>query len=239
MGRTLVMIGAGLGFVVVAFFGFLVYVLLASGNPGYWEGDIAEFERRDVSNPPPAGAILFVGADDVRLWETLAADMSPLRVIRRGFGGAQIAHVTHHATRIVIPYRPRAVVFMAGEADLSDVRGRRPEDVLADFKAFVGALRDHGLHAPIYFVSIRPSPMRLSRWYGAKRANALIEAYTKSEAGLAYIDAASAMFDAGGEIRRDLFRWDGLSLKAPGYALLAGAIRPALLADGHGAGGRP
>lgn len=239
MGRTLVMIGAALGFVVVAFFGFLVYVLLASGNPAYWEGDIADFERRDVSNPPPAGAVLFVGADDVRLWATLAADMAPVRVVRRGFGGAQIAHITHYATRIVTPYRPRAIVFMAGEADLSDVRGRRPEDVLADFTAFVGALRGHGLRAPIYFVSIRPSPMRLSRWYGAKRANALIEAYTKSEAGLRYIDAASAMFGADGSIRRDLFRWDGLSLNASGYALLAGAIRPALLGDGLGAGGRP
>lgn len=239
MGRTLVMIGAGLSLVVLAFFGFLVYVLLASGSATYWEGDIADFERRDVSNPPPPHAVLFVGADDVRQWTSLAADMSPIPVIQRGFGGAQIAHVTHYATRIVLPYHPRAVVLMAGEADLSDVRGRRPEDVLDDFKNFVTMLRSHGLAAPIYFVSIRPSPMRASRWYGAARANALIEDYEKTQKGLYYIDVASPMFDLKDHIRSDLFLWDGLSLDGKGYALLAEKIKPVLLDAGYGAAGRP
>lgn len=236
MGRTLVMIGAAAGFVVVAFFGFLVYVLLASGQASYWEGDIAAFERRDVSNPPPADAVLFVGADDVRLWETLAADMAPIPIIQRGFGGAQISHVAHYAARIIVPYRPRAIVLIAGEADLSDVRGRRPEDVLDDFKAFVDTLRAQGVEAPVYFVSIRPSPMRVSRWYGARRANELIEEYVRTRTDLHYIDVASQMFDARDNIRRELFRWDGLSLNASGYALLTEKIRAALLAAGQGAG---
>ena len=38
-------------------FGFLVYVLFASGEPSYWEGDIAAFERRDISNPPEKGGM--------------------------------------------------------------------------------------------------------------------------------------------------------------------------------------
>jgi len=238
MGRMLVTIGAGVSLVVVAFFGFLVYVLLASGSASYWEGDIAAFERRDVSNPPPQGAVLFVGADDVRLWETLPQDMAPITVVQRGFGGAQIAHVTHYATRIVIPYRPRAIVLMAGEADLSDVRGRRPEDVLDDFKTFVSTLRSHGLNAPVFFVSIHPSPMRASRWFGAQRANALIADYEKTQTGLYFIDVATPMFDIKGEIRGDLFRWDGLTLNEKGYALLAERIKPALVAAGFG-GSRP
>lgn len=32
---------------VLALFGFLLYVLLASSDPAYWAGDIAGFERRD------------------------------------------------------------------------------------------------------------------------------------------------------------------------------------------------
>jgi hypothetical protein len=232
MRRLFVMIGAAAGLAVLALFGFLLYVLLASGDPRYWEGEIAAFERLDVSNPPPRDAVLFVGGDDVRLWDTIATDMAPLPIVARGFGGAQIAHVTYYIPRIIAPYHPRVIVLIAGEADISDVRGRRPEDVLDDFKKFVVALRAKGITAPVYFASIHPQPMRASRWYGAKRANELIADYEKTAPGLHYIDIASGMFDKNGDIRGDLFRWDGLSLNAAGYALIGEKIKAALAAAG-------
>jgi lysophospholipase L1-like esterase len=238
MGRTFWTIGGLVGFAVLALFGFLLYVLLASGDPGYWSGEIAAFERRDVSNPPPRGAVLFVGDDDVRLWDNLAYDMAPIVTIARGFGGAQISHVTYYIPRIVAPYRPQAIVLMAGEADMSDVRGRRPEDVLDDYKKFVAALRKADIAAPVYFVSIHPQPMRQSRWLGAKRANALIADYSKTVPGLHYIDVAEALVDAAGEARRDLFRWDGLSLNEAGRAILTQKIKPVLLQAGYGGNGK-
>jgi hypothetical protein len=111
----LVTLGIGFGVAVLALFAFLIYVLLASGEPKYWEGEIAAFERRDVSNPPPENAVLFVGGRDVRLWERLAEDMAPIPVIQRGFGGAQIKHIDYYRARIIHPYKPRAVVVMAGD----------------------------------------------------------------------------------------------------------------------------
>ncbi|MDX5365232.1 MAG: hypothetical protein LPK88_02320, partial [Alphaproteobacteria bacterium] len=88
MRRGLVTLGIGFGVAVLALFAFLIYVLLASGEARYWEGEIAAFERRDVSNPPPDNAVLFIGGRDVRLLEGLAEDMSTVPVIQRGFGGA-------------------------------------------------------------------------------------------------------------------------------------------------------
>lgn len=234
MKRTLVMIGGAFGLAVLALFGFLLYVLLASGDPTYWAGEIAAFERRDVSNPPPRDAVLFVGDDDVRLWDTLAFDMASISIIARGFGGAQISHVTYYIPRIVAPYHPRAIVLMAGESDMSDVRGRRPEDVLDDFKNFVVALRKAGVSAPVYFVSILPQPMRTSRWLGAKRANALIEDFSKTESDIHFIDATAGLIDSNDNVRREMFRWDGLSLSAAGRAAIAEKIKPVLLEAGYG-----
>lgn len=234
MRRTFWMIGGAAGLVVLALFGFLLYVLLASGEPAYWSGEIAAFERRDVSNPPPRDAVLFLGDDDVRLWDRLAGDMAPIPIIARGFGGAQIAHVTYYIPRIVAPYRPRAVVLMAGEADMSDVRGRRPEDVLGDFTNFVAALRKAGVAAPVYFVSIHPEPMRRSRWLGVKRANVLIADYIKTVPDLHFIDVSPGLLNGADEARSEMFRWDGLSLNAAGRAVLVERIKPVLLQAGYG-----
>jgi lysophospholipase L1-like esterase len=232
MRRSLISISLVVLLSFLALFSFLVYVLLASGEPQYWASEIAEFERRDVSNPPPKDAVLFIGGRDLRLWSTLASDMGRIRTINRGFGDAQIAHATYYIPRIVKPYRPRAIVLMAGEADLADVRGRRAEDVLADLKAFIARLRAEGIAAPVYFISIRPAPMRSSRWFGMRRANVLVEDYAKGTPDLRYIDAATPILDESGNARDELFRWDGLSLNEKGYAVLTARIRPILVEAG-------
>lgn len=234
MKRIFVALGIAFGLAVAALFAFLIYVLLASGDATYWEGEIAAFERRDVSNPPPANAVLFVGGRDLRLWPTLAEDMAPVTTIQRGFGGAQISHIDRYRSRIILPYNPRAIVVMAGEADLSDVRGRRPEDLLDDFRTLVLSLRAEGEDAPVYFVSIRPAPAREERWYGAQRANALIADYVRREKGMYFIDVSSAMVDEKGNIREDLYRWDGLTLNDKGYDTIAPIIRQRLIDDGYG-----
>jgi lysophospholipase L1-like esterase len=234
MRRLLITLVVLFGFAAVALFAFLIYVLLASGNPGYWESEIAAFERRDVSNPPPSGAVLFVGGRDVRLWPALAGDMSPVPVIQRGVGDAQISHLTYYLSRIILPYHPRAIVVMAGEADLADIYGRRPEDVLNDFRTLVLSLRAEGEKAPIYFVSLRPSPARKERWYGSMRANALVEDYVRGERDLHYIDVATALADEHGNMRGDFHRWDGLTLNDRGYAVVTEAIKPVLIEAGYG-----
>ena len=229
MRGTFVSLGIAAAIAVVFFFAFLVYVLLASGDADYWAGEIAEFERRDISNPPSSGAIVFVGGRDVRQWETLNLDMAPLEIINRGFGGAHLDHLTHYAARIIKPYDPQAIVVIAGEEDLADVRGRTPEDVLERFKVFMSALRAHGGAADVVFVSIRPSPSRESRWLGAKRANGLIEEFAETRDDILFINTASLMFDETGQMRDDLFRWDGLSLSDEGYHLLSARLRPILM----------
>ena len=229
MRGTLVNLGVIAAFFCVGLFAFLVYVLLASSGPDYWAGEIAEFERKDISNPPPKDAIVLVGGRDVRQWVTLDADLAPLPLVNRGFGGAYLEHLTYYASRIIKPYEPRAIVVMAGDEDLSDVRGKTPEDVLESFEVFMSALRAHNVSAPVIFVSIRPSPMRASRWLGARRANGLIEEFAKTREDIIYLDVASLMFTDRDEMRDELFRWDGLSLSAEGYALLTSRLRPLLL----------
>ncbi len=229
MPRTLIRFGAGLGFAAVALFGFLVYILFAEGDPDHWSGEIAEFTRQDISKQPPKGALLFVGGSDLRQWENLSQDMAPLKVINRGFGGARISHITHYASRIIKPYAPQAIVVMAGDEDLADVRGYRPEDLQRDLDIFLAAVRAHGIKAPVIFVSVRPSPMGEARWLASKRANVLIQELADAHRGVYFIDVASSMFEPDQSLRSSLFRWDGLSLTPEGYAQLRAILYPALM----------
>ncbi|MCC7084482.1 MAG: hypothetical protein IT427_05700, partial [Pirellulales bacterium] len=86
--------------------------------------EIAAFEKWDHQNAVPREAILFVGSSTIRMWQT--ADAFPeLPIINRGFGGSTIADVNRYADRIVFKYKPRTIVFYAGDNDIA--AGRSPD----------------------------------------------------------------------------------------------------------------
>jgi hypothetical protein len=186
----------------------------ASHDPAFFEGEIAAFEAADREHPPPERPIVFVGSSSIRLWDKLAEDMAPLPVLNRGFGGSQLAHAVHFADRVVIRYRPRAVVLYAGDNDLDQRTGRSAADVVRDFQAF--AARVHGAvpDARIYYLAIKPSRMRWARWPEMARANGEIAALCAGDPRLAFLDIATPMLATGEPPARDLFIFDGLHLSA-------------------------
>lgn len=202
-------------------------------GPARWEKTIAAFEAADKTQPPPAHAILFIGSSTIVRWKTLAQDFPQHTVINRGFGGSQIADSVFYADRIVIPYRPRMIVLRAGGNDIH--AGKTPEQVAADFQAFVEKVRAKLPEVRIAYLPINASP---SRWANAEReqqANQLIKAYIATGQNLDYIDASAATLGADGKPREDLFVQDRLHFNAEGYKILAAIVRkhlPAPAADG-------
>src|SRR5260370_33741353 len=100
---------------LIVFFAFLLCVgvreclapmVLAQSQD--WESSIRKFEEGDKVNPPKPGGIGFTGASSIRLWETLAAEMKPLDVMNRGFGGAQYSDLNQYAESMDIPDPPEA-----------------------------------------------------------------------------------------------------------------------------------
>src|SRR5882672_12560139 len=108
-------------------------------GPEAWEPSIKKFEKSDRQHPPEKGGVLFVGSSSIRIWESLAEDFPAVKVLNRGFGGSEIADSTYYAGRIIVPYRPRMIVFYAGDNDLA--KGKSPDRVSDDFKEFVGRVR--------------------------------------------------------------------------------------------------
>jgi len=137
---------------------FSTSLLAAEPAASPWEKEIRAFEAKDQQQPPPGGAVLFVGSSSIRLWK-LDESFPDVKTINRGFGGSHLADSVAFAERIVIPYRPKLIVLYAGDNDLA--AGKTPERVLADFKQFVAKVEAALPETRIAFISIKPLPQAL------------------------------------------------------------------------------
>lgn len=193
-----------------------------------YEDVIRRFERRDERRPPAPGGVLFVGSSSIRLWKTLQTDMAPMHVINRGFGGSTTADVLRYVDRVVLPYRPRAIVYYAGDNDIGRDR-QSPTQVADGFRRFVDVVAATGRQTDIYFVSIKPSPRRMKRWPQMHEANALVRSYARSAPHVSYIDVASHLLGPDGRPRARYYAKDGVHMVDAGYRVWTRIIKPAVM----------
>jgi lysophospholipase L1-like esterase len=191
-----------------------------------WEKEIAAYEATDRANPPPKGGLLFTGASSIRRWTTLAEDFPKHTVLNRGVGGSEIEDITHFADRIVFPYAPRMIFLRSGGNDI--YRGKSPERVFADFKAFVTKVHATLPQTRIVFISQNPTAARIGQWEKEKALNTMVAEFVRNTPNLGYVDVSDVFVGADGQPRLDLFVADKLHFNAAGYKLFADRIRPQL-----------
>ena len=209
---------------ILFFFPFASPLFAQEADPAErWEEHIRKFEETDKQNPPQPNGILFVGSSSIRMWDTekwFPGD----GVINRGFGGSQISDVNYFADRIVLKYRPRVIVFYAGDNDVA--KGKSTKRVLDDFTTFAGLVARELRESHIIYVPIKPSLARWKLWPTMREANAMIEQFIARKDNLHYADTATPMLDDDGKPPAELFIRDGLHLSDKGYELWTGIVKP-------------
>ncbi len=187
--------------------------------------EIAAFVASDRASPPAPCQILFVGSSSIRIWRTVSADMAPLPVINRGFGGSHIEHVNRWFDQVVAPYHPRSIVFYAGENDLA--AGKSAHQVIDDFDAFMARKSQVLGKTPVYFISVKPSKLRFAQLETQKQVNDAIRARADARADLRYVDVVPPMLENG--TPKDIFIADGLHMTSAGYAIWTPIVKAPLL----------
>ena len=199
------------------------------GDPTRFERAIERFEKQDAKAAPPEGAVLFVGSSSIRMWhDRLAEDVAPLTVVGRGFGGSNMNDLLHYLDRVVIPYRPRAVVIYEGDNAIA--QGVSPKMIADTFDQVVSAIHDELPGCRVYMLSIKPSPARWEMWPAMLRANRLLAEACAADDRLTYIDLSTPMLGNDGEPRPELYVKDRLHLTREGYELWRSILRPVLMA---------
>jgi hypothetical protein len=188
-----------------------------------WEKTIQNFEDWDSKNSYPLNAVLFVGSSSIKLWPT--RDYFPeYQVINRGFGGSHISDSNYFAHRIVLPYKPKVIVFYAGD---NDIAGKKTaQRVFADYRKFVQLVHKKLENTRIIFVGIKPSGSRWSLWPQMKKVNLMIKKFSDKDKRLFYFDSASPLLGNDGKPDAGFFLKDKLHLNKKGYDVWTSKIKP-------------
>jgi len=200
----------------------------APTGPERFAPEIAAFAAADRAHMPTPCGFLFVGSSSIRFWKTLEADMAPAPTINRGFGGSTVADVDYYFDQVVAPYRPRAIVFYAGENDIA--AGEAPSIVTQNFVRFMDLkTKAFGAATPVYFISLKPSKLRWLQRDRQAQVNAQVQALAAQRRDLHYVDVAPAMLVNGQP--KDIYVADGLHMTPEGYRLWTEVIRPVVHAE--------
>lgn len=207
----------------------LVAVPLAAQAPApdRFADQVAKMVAGDQANPPADGSILFIGSSIWRLWSTVAQDMAPLPVYNRAFGGSQTPDMLRHFDDLVVPHKPRIIVYYCGSNDVN--AGQSAEAIAGRIHEFAARVGKSLPGTKVIFASINRSPDKEKRWDVVDAVNARVrDHFTTEFAYLSYVDLNPALFDAAGKARVDLYLPDMLHFKPPAYVAFTEILKPVL-----------
>lgn len=183
----------------------------------WYEEEIERVEkvRLNIEYDPE---IIFYGSSSIRLWESLNTDFPDKKTVNLGFGGSTLAACVWFLDRVMLNYKPKALVVYAGDNDLGD--GRNPEEVVIFFQQLMVQTKNRFGDMPCYFISLKPS---ISRWHMVNQfmyTNNLIHSeILKDDNSWTFIDIFKKMLDKSGQPLPELYAEDGLHLSKKGYQL--------------------
>jgi hypothetical protein len=216
-----------LSFLLILFFFSNCSPLKQYSSPSYaWaEAEIKIFEAMDASVEYADNSLLFIGSSSIRMWDTLAEDMAPFPVIKRGYGGAHLRDAIFYTHRVLGEHEPAMIIgFIA-----NDIKGvqedERPGKVKRLFAFFLKQVRERHPETPFLWIEITPTKSRWKQWEEIKRVNKKIKAYCEKMPNVYFVETAEAFLNENGLPSTELFIEDQLHLNKEGYALWSSIIK--------------
>jgi len=190
-----------------------------------WEPEIAKFDSITRNVKYPEDAVIFAGSSSIRLWSTLAGDMSPYNVIQRGYGGAKMSDFAVYSDRILSPLKCSALVLFIANDITGGNSDKKPEEVRRLFSIIHRSFRKDHPRVPVFYVAVTPAPSRWKAWPEIDMCNQLIKSWCENHSGTYFISTDTAFIGPAGEPRSELFRNDRLHLNAEGYKVWSRIIK--------------
>ena len=187
--------------------------------------------RAQSAGTPEHGGIVFVGSSIFQFWTKLIEQMAPLPVLNRAIAGTVTQDWLDRVEPLIRSYHPRIVVYYCGSNDIS--AGDDAGPILKRTKQFIQILHKKSPDTFFYYTSINKAPEKRNRWNIVEEVNREMQAFSrdqKNAENVGYIELNTALFDANGKVRENLFLPDRLHFRADStaYAEFAQIVKPIL-----------
>ncbi|CAM4820148.1 unnamed protein product [Rotaria magnacalcarata] len=167
--------------------------------------------------------LVFFGSSSIVKWSTLAQDFPDYTTLNRGFGGSTLLQCYQQFKRIIYPLEPSILVIYAGENDIAD--GQPAIVVQSIFRQLIPAIRHFYPNMPIAYISLKPSPSRVSKMGQMNDTNNRIRNdIVLLFREVTFIDIWPDMLLPNGQPNPDLFLSDNLHMNSKGYAIWTKAV---------------
>lgn len=208
---------------VFSFF-IIIFCLISSASfaqreeKPFWT-EIQAFMREDSLNPPPDSATLFVGSSSFRLWDNLHDYFPELYIVNRGFGGSTLSNLVFYSDSIISPFRWKYIVIYSGENDLVYDANLEPSEVVKLFDRLMYHIRKTNPQTPVFYCSIKPSPIRKQFSKRFIQYNNLISNHIEHYPNTYFVDFWNILTDKEEQPVSAFFLADSLHLNEKGYSM--------------------
>jgi|GEM_PF-451161 len=192
-----------------------------------WDSEVAKLTANNATDGGE-DAILCLGSSSFRLWDTIAEDMSPYKVVRRAYGGAKYCDLAIQTPKLVEGLQFRAAMIFIGNDITGKEKDKTPEEIVRLSKIVMDTVRKQRPEAPIFLIAVTPSPSRFEHWPKISKANQSLEKLAMSEKGTFFVSTQSKYLNEQGEPMSELFVKDMLHQNKAGYAIWSSILRDAL-----------
>lgn len=193
-------------------------------------GDFTRWAKADQGKLPQPDAVLAIGSSSMRMWQTIARDLAPARIIHRGFGGSTMRDVVTMQD-FFGRYGCRKILIYQGDNDLVGQGKQAGHDFIAPLTSFIASIREKHPETEFYLLSVKFSPSRMPAKANYAQANDEMRKMADGDDKIHFIDVNTPMLDAQGNPREELFLKDRLHMNEQGYAIWTKAVRQALLGE--------
>jgi lysophospholipase L1-like esterase len=185
-------------------------------NTAFEVGTLLNFDRMMTSSIKKG--VVFYGSSSIVKWTTLPQDFPDYTTLNRGFGGSTLQQGYQEYKRVVYPLEPTVLVIYAGDNDIAG--GATPAAVQDSFRQLITTLRRFYPVAPVAYISIKPSPARVTKMVQMNETNILIRGDIETMfPGVTFINIWPFMLLPDGQPNPDLFGPDQLHMNSKGYAI--------------------
>ncbi|MBN2698729.1 MAG: hypothetical protein JXR52_07880 [Bacteroidales bacterium] len=197
-----------------------------------WERDIAVFDSLNRAEDSGEETLLVAGSSSIRLWDSIHTDLSPYKVMQRGYGGAKLCDFNYYTERIIKPHPFKAILLFIANDISGGEQDRTPEEVFRLYRMLVKQIRDRNPGTPVFWIEVTPTP---SRWHAVgqiREAGEKIRRYCERHPGLHFIPTGDVFLNSEGLPDPIYFREDMLHLNRTGYRAWSERILQALQENG-------